>query len=141
MGESIREDYGMLPKIIGKYVSYACYFSCAMVLGACFARWRCALASCTRYKVIVFYFELLCWSKLFDTTSYNWLYYISFDLSVLVNFCAYYYSNCLYKNDLYFTVTGLVCSAFLKKLSKKANNIKEQILSIELEEHSKYTIF
>lgn len=34
-------------------------------------------------------------------------------------------------------LTGLVCTAFLNKLSKKANNIKEQILSIDLEEHSK----
>lgn len=33
-------------------------------------------------------------------------------------------------------LTGLVCSAILKKLSKKANNVKEQILSIDLEEHS-----
>lgn len=39
-----------------------------------------------------------------------------------------------------FAVTGLVCSAILKKLSKKANNLKEQILSVDLEEHSKYTI-
>lgn len=68
--------------------------------------------------------------------------YITYlSICLFLYFCAYYYSNCLYKNDLYFTVTGLVCSAFLKKLSKKANNIKEQILSIELEEHSKYTIF
>lgn len=34
-------------------------------------------------------------------------------------------------------LTGLVCSAILKKLSKKADNIKEQVLSCELEEHSK----
>nr|XP_034319204.1 uncharacterized protein LOC109618232 isoform X3 [Crassostrea gigas] len=34
-------------------------------------------------------------------------------------------------------LTGLVCSAILKKLSKKANNVKEQILSNELAEHSK----
>nr|XP_034320577.1 transient receptor potential cation channel subfamily M member-like 2 [Crassostrea gigas] len=34
-------------------------------------------------------------------------------------------------------LTGLVCSAILKKLSKKANNLKEQILSVDLEEHSK----
>lgn len=40
----------------------------------------------------------------------------------------------------FIAVTGLVCSAILKKLSKKANNVKEQILSIEFEEHSKYTI-
>lgn len=38
-------------------------------------------------------------------------------------------------------VTGLVCSAILKKLSRKANNVKEQILSNELEEHSKYARF
>lgn len=38
------------------------------------------------------------------------------------------------KNHL---LTGLVCSAILKKLSKKANNVKEQILSSDLEEHSK----
>lgn len=36
-----------------------------------------------------------------------------------------------------FVVTGLVCSAILRKLSKKASNVKEQILSIDLEEHSK----
>lgn len=34
-------------------------------------------------------------------------------------------------------LTGLVCSAILKKLSTKANNVKEQILSNDLEEHSK----
>nr|XP_034321515.1 transient receptor potential cation channel subfamily M member 2-like [Crassostrea gigas] len=34
-------------------------------------------------------------------------------------------------------LTGLVCSAILRKLSKKASNVKEQILSIDLEEHSK----
>uniref|UniRef100_K1PW66 Transient receptor potential cation channel subfamily M member 3 n=1 Tax=Magallana gigas TaxID=29159 RepID=K1PW66_MAGGI len=34
-------------------------------------------------------------------------------------------------------VTGLVCSAILKKLSTKANNVKEQILSNDLKEHSK----
>lgn len=34
-------------------------------------------------------------------------------------------------------VTGLVCSAILRKLSKKANNVKEQVLSNDLEEHSK----
>lgn len=39
-----------------------------------------------------------------------------------------------------FAVTGLVCSAILKKLSKKANNVKEQILSVDLKEHSKYSI-
>lgn len=38
-------------------------------------------------------------------------------------------------------VTGLVCSAILKRLSKKANNVKEQILSKELEEHSMYGWF
>lgn len=38
------------------------------------------------------------------------------------------------KNHL---LTGLVCSAILKKLSKKANNVKEQILASDLEEHSK----
>ncbi|XP_065938117.1 transient receptor potential cation channel subfamily M member-like 2 isoform X1 [Magallana gigas] len=38
------------------------------------------------------------------------------------------------KNHL---LTGLVCSAILKKLSKKANNVKEQVLSNDLEEHSK----
>lgn len=40
-------------------------------------------------------------------------------------------------NILSFEVTGLVCSAILKKLSKKANNVKEQVLSNDLEEHSK----
>nr|XP_034318676.1 transient receptor potential cation channel subfamily M member 2-like [Crassostrea gigas] len=34
-------------------------------------------------------------------------------------------------------LTGLVCSAILKKLSKKANNVKEHVLSNDLEEHSK----
>ncbi|XP_052693640.1 transient receptor potential cation channel subfamily M member 2-like [Crassostrea angulata] len=34
-------------------------------------------------------------------------------------------------------LTGLVCSAILRKLSKKANNVKEQLLSIDLEKHSK----
>ncbi|XP_056002361.1 transient receptor potential cation channel subfamily M member-like 2 isoform X2 [Ostrea edulis] len=34
-------------------------------------------------------------------------------------------------------LTGLVCSALLQKLANKANNVKEQILSNELEEHSK----
>ncbi|XP_056002346.1 transient receptor potential cation channel subfamily M member 2-like isoform X2 [Ostrea edulis] len=34
-------------------------------------------------------------------------------------------------------LTGLVCSALLQKLAIKANNVKEQILSSELEEHSK----
>nr|XP_034319464.1 transient receptor potential cation channel subfamily M member-like 2 [Crassostrea gigas] len=34
-------------------------------------------------------------------------------------------------------LTGLVCSAILRKLSKKANNVKEQVLSSDLEEHSK----
>ncbi|XP_056002332.1 uncharacterized protein LOC130049150 isoform X2 [Ostrea edulis] len=34
-------------------------------------------------------------------------------------------------------LTGLVCSALLQKLANKANNVKEQILSSELEEHSK----
>ncbi|XP_052693613.1 transient receptor potential cation channel subfamily M member-like 2 [Crassostrea angulata] len=34
-------------------------------------------------------------------------------------------------------LTGLVCSAILKKLSKKANNVKEQILSNDLADHSK----
>lgn len=44
----------------------------------------------------------------------------------------------LHLNGLLIVVTGLVCSAILKKLSKKANNVKEQILSNDLEEHSKY---
>lgn len=34
-------------------------------------------------------------------------------------------------------LTGLVCSAILKKLSKKAGNVKEQVLSNDLENHSK----
>ncbi|XP_056002358.1 transient receptor potential cation channel subfamily M member 2-like [Ostrea edulis] len=34
-------------------------------------------------------------------------------------------------------LTGLVSSAVLRKLANKANNVKEQILSSELEEHSK----
>lgn len=34
-------------------------------------------------------------------------------------------------------VTGLVCSVILHKLSKRAYNVKEQLLSIALEEHSK----
>lgn len=34
-------------------------------------------------------------------------------------------------------VTGLLCSAILKKLSKKASNVKEQLLSNDLEQHSK----
>ncbi|XP_056002354.1 transient receptor potential cation channel subfamily M member 2-like isoform X2 [Ostrea edulis] len=34
-------------------------------------------------------------------------------------------------------MTGLVCSALLQKLANKANNVKEHILSSELEEHSK----
>ncbi|XP_078329885.1 transient receptor potential cation channel subfamily M member-like 2 [Crassostrea virginica] len=34
-------------------------------------------------------------------------------------------------------LTGLVCSAVLKKLSMKANNVKEQILSTDLADHSK----
>lgn len=38
---------------------------------------------------------------------------------------------------LFFTVTGLVCSAILKKLSEKAGNVKEQVLSNDLEKHSK----
>ncbi|XP_078329891.1 transient receptor potential cation channel subfamily M member 2-like [Crassostrea virginica] len=33
-------------------------------------------------------------------------------------------------------LTGLVCSAILKKLAKKANNVKEQILSTDLAEHA-----
>jgi hypothetical protein len=35
------------------------------------------------------------------------------------------------------SVTGLVSSAVLDKLANKANNVKEQILSNDLEEHSK----
>ncbi|XP_065924094.1 transient receptor potential cation channel subfamily M member 2 isoform X3 [Magallana gigas] len=38
------------------------------------------------------------------------------------------------KNHL---LTGLICAAILQKLSKKADNVKEQILSNELENHSK----
>nr|XP_034320576.1 transient receptor potential cation channel subfamily M member-like 2 isoform X2 [Crassostrea gigas] len=34
-------------------------------------------------------------------------------------------------------LTGLLCSAILKKLSKKASNVKEQLLSNDLEQHSK----
>nr|XP_034320574.1 transient receptor potential cation channel subfamily M member 2-like isoform X2 [Crassostrea gigas] len=34
-------------------------------------------------------------------------------------------------------LTGLICSAMLKKLSKKANNVKEQVLAKDLEEHSR----
>ncbi|XP_056002348.1 uncharacterized protein LOC125661864 isoform X2 [Ostrea edulis] len=34
-------------------------------------------------------------------------------------------------------LTGLVCSALLQKLANKANNVKEQVLSSDLEEHSK----
>lgn len=44
-------------------------------------------------------------------------------------------SNGLYI-DFVLSVTGLVSSAILKKLSKKANNVKEQILSRDLENHS-----
>lgn len=36
-------------------------------------------------------------------------------------------------------VTGLVCSAVLKKLSKRARNAKELVLSKDLEDHSKYS--
>lgn len=36
-----------------------------------------------------------------------------------------------------FSVTGLVCAAVLGKLSKKAGNVKEQVLSNDLEKHSK----
>lgn len=38
------------------------------------------------------------------------------------------------KNHL---LTGLICAAILQKLSKKADNVKEQILSNELKNHSK----
>lgn len=37
-------------------------------------------------------------------------------------------------------MTGLICSAMLKKLSNKANNVKEQVLAKDLEEHSRYII-
>ena len=37
---------------------------------------------------------------------------------------------------VFVVVTGLVCSAILKKLGKKANNVKEQILSTDLAEHA-----
>lgn len=36
-------------------------------------------------------------------------------------------------------MTGLVCSAVLKKLSKRARNAKELVLSKDLEDHSKYS--
>lgn len=39
-----------------------------------------------------------------------------------------------------YLVTGLICSAMLKKLSNKANNVKEQVLAKDLEEHSRYNI-
>lgn len=57
-------------------------------------------------------------------------------IDVLSNICIVYIKIV---NSI--AVTGLVCSAILKKLSKKANNVKEQILSNELAEHSKYTLF
>uniref|UniRef100_K1QH82 Transient receptor potential cation channel subfamily M member 8 n=1 Tax=Magallana gigas TaxID=29159 RepID=K1QH82_MAGGI len=46
-------------------------------------------------------------------------------------------AEALCREILRYEVTGLVCSAILKKLSKKANNVKEQVLSNDLEEHSK----
>lgn len=46
--------------------------------------------------------------------------------------------NCNLRMVHFFAVTGLVCAVILKKLSKKAHNVKEQILSIDFEEHSKY---
>lgn len=49
--------------------------------------------------------------------------------------CLHYLSND--RIYLVFVVTGLVCSAILKKLSKKAGNVKEQVLSNDLENHSK----
>lgn len=38
-------------------------------------------------------------------------------------------------------LTGLVCSAILKKLSKKAGVIEERVLAISLEEHSTFDYF
>lgn len=43
----------------------------------------------------------------------------------------------LKKKNVYFVVTGLVCSAILKELSNNASNVKEHVLSKDLEEHSK----
>lgn len=42
-----------------------------------------------------------------------------------------------FKKNVYFVVTGLVCSAILKELSNNASNVKEHILSKDLMEHSK----
>lgn len=43
----------------------------------------------------------------------------------------------LIQNVPYFVVTGLVCSAILEKLSEKVSDVNEQVLSKDLEEHSK----
>lgn len=54
---------------------------------------------------------------------------------MIVSMCLFYLSTDL--QVLPFAVTGLVCSAILKKLSNKAGNVKEQVLSNDLEKHSK----
>lgn len=41
------------------------------------------------------------------------------------------------KKNVYFVVTGLVCSAILKELSNNASNVKEHVLSKDLMESFK----
>lgn len=58
-----------------------------------------------------------------------------------INIKLYFEKACKYvKCRFVFLVTGLICSAMLKKLSNKANNVKEQVLAKDLEEHSRYII-
>lgn len=62
---------------------------------------------------------------------------LSCNQSDVMSIIFFFYIRMVYS----IVVTGLVCSAILKKLSKKANNVKDQVLSNDLEEHSKYGRF
>lgn len=44
-----------------------------------------------------------------------------------------------YVSICFSTVTGLVCSVLLQKLSKKAKNVEEHSLTTDLTEHAKYS--
>lgn len=74
------------------------------------------------------------WITTFTIIAYNMLQSAcSVDLTAVLSFICFVYNKIVN----FIAVTGLVCSAILKKLSKKANNVKEQILSNDLAEHSK----
>lgn len=74
------------------------------------------------------------WITTFTIMAYNMLQSAcSVDLTAVLSLICFVYNKIVN----FIAVTGLVCSAILKKLSKKANNVKEQILSNDLAEHSK----